>query len=141
MVKMSTCATSGRALAEISELLTIGVRSRNLSAALWRLRGNRIRCGTKFPPASGQVYRVGFGIDLHSGAALLSKASALKWVTGPTYRGARPLAIFGDSVTTDHISPGGRDQSELARRSLPAGEGRDDCRLQQLRLAARQSIK
>ena len=53
--------------------------------------------------------------------------------------GARPLAIFGDSVTTDHISPARRDQSDFARRSLSAAEARRCGRLQQLRLAARQS--
>ena len=31
-------------------------------------------------------------------------------------RGARPLAIFGDSVTTDHISPAG-----AIKKSSPAG--------------------
>ncbi len=30
--------------------------------------------------------------------------------------GARALALLGDSVTTDHISPAGRDQEGLARR-------------------------
>ncbi len=33
-------------------------------------------------------------------------------------RGARALGIFGDSVTTDHISPGGLDQGQLARRPV-----------------------
>src|SRR5215510_6189807 len=33
-----------------------------------------------------------------------------------THRGARPLAIFGDSVTTDHISPAG-----AIKPSSPAG--------------------
>ena len=28
----------------------------------------------------------------------------------------RVLAIFGDSITTDHISPGRFDQEDLARR-------------------------
>ena len=31
-------------------------------------------------------------------------------------QGARVLALLGDSVTTDHISPGRRDQEGLARR-------------------------
>ena len=31
--------------------------------------------------------------------------------------GARVLAVLGDSVTTDHISPGGRDQEGLAGRA------------------------
>ena len=31
--------------------------------------------------------------------------------------GARALAVFGDSITTDHISPAGRDQGSTARRA------------------------
>ncbi len=34
--------------------------------------------------------------------------------------GARALGIFGDSVTTDHISPGRLDQGDLAGRPVPA---------------------
>ena len=52
--------------------------------------------------------------------------------------GARELAIFGDSITTDHISPAGS-----IRRESPAGEYLISyqvrpVRLQHLRLAARQ---
>ena len=35
--------------------------------------------------------------------------------------GARALAIFGDSITTDHISPAGAIKPDLARRCLSAG--------------------
>ena len=34
-------------------------------------------------------------------------------------QGARPLAIFGDSVTTDHISPAGAIKTDFTGRSLP----------------------
>jgi aconitase A len=34
-------------------------------------------------------------------------------------RGARPLAIFGDSVTTDHISPRARSSPLSPGRPLP----------------------
>ena len=52
--------------------------------------------------------------------------------------GARALAIYGDSVTTDHISPAGS-----IKKSSPAGKylienGVDRGRFQQLRLASRQ---
>ena len=52
--------------------------------------------------------------------------------------GARALGIFGDSVTTDHISPAG-----AIKKSSPAGKflqenGVEAGGLQQLRLAARQ---
>ena len=55
-----------------------------------------------------------------------------------TFSGARPLGIFGDSVTTDHISPAG-----AIKATSPAGQyliehGVVGGRLQQLRLAARQ---
>ena len=32
--------------------------------------------------------------------------------------GARVLALFGDKITTDHISPGRFDQGGLARRQI-----------------------
>ena len=52
--------------------------------------------------------------------------------------GARVLAKLGDSVTTDHISPGRRDQDRLPRRALPGRARRRAARLQLLRLAPRQ---
>ena len=39
-------------------------------------------------------------------------------------KGARALGIFGDSVTTDHISPGRLDQADVAGGPVPAGERR-----------------
>ena len=38
--------------------------------------------------------------------------------------GARALGIFGDSVTTDHISPAGSHQKNLACRNLSHGKRR-----------------
>ena len=35
--------------------------------------------------------------------------------------GARALGIFGDSVTTDHISPAGSDQEDFAGRQYLLG--------------------
>ncbi len=57
----------------------------------------------------------------------------------PTVKNARALGVFGDSVTTDHISPAGSIKEEprpraSASRSTAWPEGR----LQQLRLAPRQ---
>ena len=52
--------------------------------------------------------------------------------------GARVLAVLGDSVTTDHISPAGCDQARQPGRALPAGARRRRGRLQLLRRAARQ---
>ena len=44
------------------------------------------------------------------------KASAPKPARWQNLNGARPLAIFGDSVTTDHISPAG-----AIKATSPAG--------------------
>ena len=52
--------------------------------------------------------------------------------------GARALGIFGDSVTTDHISPAGCVQENVARRKISRRERRRGGRFQQLRLASRQ---
>ena len=52
--------------------------------------------------------------------------------------GARVLVKVGDSITTDHISPGGCNCPELSRRSVPAVERRQKADVQQLRLEARQ---
>ena len=56
----------------------------------------------------------------------------------PEIKGARALGIFGDSVTTDHISPAGS-----IKKTSPAGKyllehGRGRAGLQQLRVAAGQ---
>ncbi len=52
--------------------------------------------------------------------------------------GARVLALLGDSVTTDHISPGWQYQGGQPGRSLPARTRRGAARLQLLRVQARQ---
>ena len=56
--------------------------------------------------ARRQALRVGRRVDLHPGAALLRALHPRPGTPGDV-TGARPLAIFGDSVTTDHISPAG----------------------------------
>ena len=54
-------------------------------------------------------------------------------------RGARVIAVLGDSVTTDHISPAGsiKKDSPAGRYLIDAGRGAG--RLQLLRLPPRQS--
>ncbi len=53
-------------------------------------------------------------------------------------QGARVLALLGDSVTTDHISPAGSIKRDSPAGALPAGARRGPARLQLLRLASRQ---
>ena len=52
--------------------------------------------------------------------------------------GARCLVMLGDSVTTDHISPGRVDQAGLSGRQVPGRARRRAQGLQLLRLATRQ---
>ena len=51
--------------------------------------------------------------------------------------GARVLAVLGDSVTTDHISPAGSIAAELARRPVAPGARRRPARIQLVRRPAR----
>ena len=52
--------------------------------------------------------------------------------------GARVLALVGDSVTTDHISPAGSIAKNSPGGQVSRGERRRDKGLQQLRLAPRE---
>jgi hypothetical protein len=52
--------------------------------------------------------------------------------------GARVLALLGDSITTDHISPAGGHQGRLARGPVPDRAWRPAAGLQLLRVPARQ---
>ena len=54
-------------------------------------------------------------------------------------RGARVLALLGDSVTTDHISPAGNISKTSPAARIPRRAGRAAGGLQFLRCAARQS--
>ena len=53
-------------------------------------------------------------------------------------KGARALAVLGDSVTTDHISPGGQHRQIQPRGAIPHRAGRAAGGLQLLRRAPRQ---
>ena len=53
-------------------------------------------------------------------------------------RGARPLGIFGDSVTTDHISPAGAIKATFARRTISDVARNSAGGFQQLRQPPRQ---
>ncbi len=52
-------------------------------------------------------------------------------------RGARVLALLGDSVTTDHISPAGSIAADGPGRQVPPGAGRRGEAVQLVRLATR----
>ena len=85
-----------------------GVSTRNLGEAnpLW----NEIR------GAAGSAYYVGRRPRPTSRSRRSSRSSDAAPAPVPPIRGARALAIFGDSVTTDHISPAG-----AIKKTSPAG--------------------
>ena len=55
----------------------------------------------------GRPLRLGGGLDLHRQAAVLRRHDPRRRRPSATSSGARVLAVLGDSVTTDHISPAG----------------------------------
>ena len=75
------------------------------------------------PTASGPGLRLA-EVDLHRRAAVLRGLRHAARARRSDVKGARALGIFGDSVTTDHISPGRLDQGHLARRQVPHRERR-----------------
>jgi aconitate hydratase len=64
----------------------------------------------------------------------------MKQEPGPVtdIKGARILGLFGDKITTDHISPGRLDQGGVAGRQVPHRQWRRRRRLQPVRHAPRQ---
>ena len=70
----------------------------------------------KFPPAPGRFINGTNRARIYSSRPS-SKTSAFSPDTSPKSRRARPLGIFGDSVTTDHISPAGS-----IKKTSPAGD-------------------
>ena len=70
-----------------------------------------------------------------------SRRSSRAWRPSPRRStdivGARVLAVLGDSVTTDHISPGRLDRRLVARRPVAPGARRRAARVQLVRRPAR----
>ena len=67
---------------------------------------HRIRSGTRSRRARA-TFTSGTEEHLHPGAAVLPGFRYGAPARSKTFSDARPLGIFGDSVTTDHISPAG----------------------------------
>ena len=104
-----------------------------------RLYGNLAEASPLFKKISaptGQVYS--WPESTYIAEPPFFKDFSMQPATPGDVKGATILGLFGDSVTTDHISPGRLDQAHLARGPVPAGERRRGRRLQQLRRAARQ---
>ena len=108
--------TSGRACAKSATSCRPRC-SRKFSASFTRISRRRIPSGTKSRPATGNVYEWDRQVHLHPGTAVLRELLDASPATSREIKGARALAIFGDSVTTDHISPAGS-----IKKTSPAGK-------------------
>ena len=132
----STCATSGPPSEEIKQTVGDAVRSDMFTQELrGRLHGRRALAPARDP--GGRPLRVD-RLDLRPTAAVLRGHGPRAAADPEPIEGARVLAVLGDSVTTDHISPAG-----AIKKDSPAGQwlidhGVERARLQLLRLAPRQ---
>ena len=132
----STCATSGPRAARCARRSRRASRP-SCSSASTRRSGTATSAGARCPrrrarcstwdPDSTYVREPSFFQDLQPEPEPLTDIED-----------ARCLVVLGDSVTTDHISPGRRDPARHAGRPLPARARRRAARLQLLRRAPRQ---
>ena len=114
---MFTCSDIWPTIEEISELMQRSDGSGNVSPSVQRLRRPESDVERDSDDERANVYQW----DTHS-----------TYIQEPPYfedfsnadvgemedvHGARPLAIFGDSVTTDHISPAGAIKATSPGRS------------------------
>ena len=78
--------------------------------------------------ARGRPLRVRGRLHLHPGPALLLRASPRSPRPSRDIEGARLLAVLGDSVTTDHISPAGdiAEKSPAGRFLIASGAAKKD---------------
>ena len=88
--------------------------------------------------ADRRPLRLGAGLDLHPQPAVLRRTSRCSRRRSPTSRGARVLALLGDSITTDHISPAGSIKKDSPAGKYLIAHGVAAARLQLVRRAPRQ---
>ena len=91
-------------------------RPGTVRAELRRRVQGRLRAGTRSPRRTARRYAVGRSVDLHQEPALLRRHDDGRRHASTDIHGARVLGLFGDSITTDHISPAGN-----IKKDSPAG--------------------
>ena len=137
--RASTCATSGRRQREIDEAIERPIESDMFRRSYGEVfEGDETWNGAA--RARGRPLRLGRRLHLRQAARPTSRACRADAPAGlrATIEGARVLALLGDSVTTDHISPAGAIKKDSPAGQLPARARRRAARLQLLRLAPRQ---
>ena len=102
----STCATSGRARRRSTTTMRRAVRSEMFHRQYADVFAGDERWNV-LPAPGGRHLRLGPGLDLRQAPALLRGHAARAAAGRATFAGARVLALLGDSITTDHISPAG----------------------------------
>ena len=97
---------SGRRPHEVESLVASSVSSDEFDS---RIRSHlRRRCEVEeHAGADRHLVRLGHHVDVRSRAALLRRTLQRHTGAAADITGARVLALLGDSITTDHISPAG----------------------------------
>ncbi len=110
------CAISGRSLSEIRDDYAVGADALKPSVNFIGISPSKIRSGTKFHRAQET-----FISGTRRAITFTSRRSSKTFRMEPGHieeiRRARALGIFGDTVTTDHISPAG-----AIKETSPAGK-------------------
>ena len=102
--------------------MAIGPHAGNLSQTLSRFRRTKIRSGTRFHPARAKFISGTRNSDYIHEPPFFKDFSMEAGANSGNPRRA-PLGIFGDSVTTDHISPAGAIKADLARGQYLVSRG------------------
>ena len=109
--------TSGRRARKCSERVRASVTARNVPHAYGNVFDGERRVERDHGASEGDLYEWDDAQHLHSGAAVPGRSHARATPASSRFSDARVLALLGDSVTTDHISPAG----SIAKNS-PAGK-------------------
>ena len=120
-----------------SEVVDSCRRGRRCSPATTRTCSAVTSAGRTCDVPTGRHVRLGPGVDLRAAPAVL-RGDGDEPSPVTDIHGARVLAVLGDSVTTDHISPAGAIKTDSPAGQVPDRARRAAAGLQQLRLPARQ---
>ena len=110
--------TSGRSTAGNPRARSPSTSTRRCSSRATPACSTATRTGRPINVPQGEIYHVGRQVDLREEPALLRRHDDDARHAVSDISGARVLALLGDSVTTDHISPAGNiAQDEPGRAS------------------------
>ena len=116
--RTSSCKDIWPTLQEIRDLMQAALKP-EVFRQLYRDFAAQNPKWNEISSARGNVYQWDADQHLHPGAAVLPGLLDCSPAPSGEIKGARALGIFGDSVTTDHISPAGSHQEDVAGRAIP----------------------